>query len=89
MIDMVVAFILAWISTISGVALGGWLVFRTKREGYDSLFAKPEAGESFNVSDDISDMPINISTANIPEPTLSANDAFVEQFADSLSKKVS
>lgn len=34
--------------TLAGVALGGWLVFRTKKEAHERLFsAKPPQGEAF------------------------------------------
>jgi len=89
MIEMIAAFILAWISSISGVALGGYLVFKTKREHYESLWSPGgQSGDSFNIEDDIGDMPLHTSGAEIPRPTEEANDAFVEQFAEKMSKGV-
>jgi hypothetical protein len=87
MIDMISAFILAWVSTLSGVALGGWLVYRTKREGYDNMFSMPPAGEAFNVEDPLSDMPLNVSKASIPKPIKTANDVFVDQFVQDIAGK--
>ncbi len=85
--DMITAFILAWLSTLSGVALGGFLVYRTKKESYEPLFAKQPEGDSFNV-DDISEMQEQVSTATIPTAVHQANSAFIDQFADDLLNKV-
>jgi hypothetical protein len=88
MIDMVIAFILAWISSISGVALGGYLVFKTKREHYESLWSPGgQMGESFNIDDDLSDVPQHASAATIPEPVERANDLFMDQFAEKIAER--
>ena len=88
MIDMMVAFILAWISTISGCALGGYLVFKTKREHYESLWSPGgQSGESFNIEDDLSDMPSHTSSASIPEAVERENDRFIDQFAEKLQAR--
>jgi hypothetical protein len=85
--EMILAFILAWICTLSGVALGGFLVFRTKREGYDSLFkVKPPEGQAFNLDDDYSFDQTPTKT-EIPKPVDEANSKFMEQFAESLAEK--
>ena len=82
MIDMVIAFILAWLSSISGVALGGYLVFKTKREHYESLWSPGgQSGESFNIDDGLDEAPGFSSSATIPEAVEKENDRFVDQFA--------
>ncbi len=66
-----------WIATLSGVALGGWLVYRTKRDPYDPLFPSNQKGESFNLDDGLGtgqDVPV------IPKDILDANQKFQEQF---------
>ena len=85
--DTIIAFLLAWISTISGVALGGWLVYRTKRDSYDPLFSRGKAGEVFNIEDDLTVFDGSPSSASLPKATASANDAFVQQFADRMAEK--
>lgn len=85
--DMILAFILAWICTLSGVALGGYLVFRTKREGYDPLFqVKPPEGQAFNLDDDYSFDQAPRKT-EIPKPVDEANSRFMEQWAETLADK--
>ena len=87
MIEMIIAFVLSWLCTITGVALGGYLVYRTKRESYEGFMnvADPK-GESFNIADDFADEPAK-SKAEIPRPVTVANDRFTEQFAASLAEK--
>jgi len=79
-------FLAGWLSTLSGVALGGWLVYRTKRDPYDSLFsANDNNGEVFNLDDDLAqDIPMQ---QDIPEPTAKAHNAFMDQFVEGLGKK--
>jgi len=88
MIDMITAFVLAWLCTLSGVALGGFLVFRTKRD-QEPLFRSPPAeGDGFNVLDgetEMVDREIPTSRAHIPKPVQDANDLFVQQFAERLA----
>ena len=41
------------ISVLLGVALGGWLVFKTKRDSHESLFQlKEPKGQAFNIEED-------------------------------------
>ncbi len=44
-----------WVSALSGVALGGYLVFKTKREPYENLWAGSPKGEAVNLSDGLLD----------------------------------
>lgn len=83
--NLLFAFLLAWVSTLSGVALGGFLVFKTKREHFDSLFTGQKPGDSFNIQDDYSDLVENGSKARIPKEIQKANTAFVDQFANDLA----
>lgn len=88
--DVIIAFVMAWICTLSGVALGGFLVFKTKREHYEGLFTGEQKGDSFNVLDDYSDFSGEArSSAKIPPEVEAANNAFVDQFANNLATKVS
>lgn len=85
--EMITAFILAWICTLSGVALGGWLVFRTKREGYDQLFSvSPPEGQAFNTEDGFSFDQSEAKT-EIPKSMMDATDRFTQQFAETLAEK--
>lgn len=41
------------LSVLLGVALGGWLVFRTRRDSHESLFpSKEKSGQVFNIEED-------------------------------------
>jgi hypothetical protein len=87
MIEMLIAFMLAWVCTITGVALGGFLVYRTKREHYEPFMTVGQPkGDSFNIDDGFSDEPIR-STAEIPRAVSEANDLFTQQFAESLATR--
>ena len=86
MVELLTAFFLAWVSTLSGVALGGFLVFRTKRDTHEALFqTKPPQGEAFNIDDGFGDEPVK-STAEIPKTVQEHHDRFVEQFAETLAE---
>jgi hypothetical protein len=86
-LDIFIAFVLSWISTVSGVALGGYLVFKTKRENYEGLFnSKEPQGQAFNI-DEMGGMIPAQSTAEIPRPVFDANSAFIDQFAATLASK--
>lgn len=85
---VITVFAIAWVSTLSGVALGGFLVFRTKREGYDSLFqVKQPEGQAFNLPDEFTDFQQPEVKTEIPEPVQANADRFTEQFAASLAEK--
>lgn len=87
--ELILAFILAWACALSGVALGGFLVFRTKREGYDSLFqVKQPEGQVFNVEDGLDFGSPPASKVEFPREVQEAQDRFTEQFAQSLADKV-
>lgn len=80
-------FILGWLATLSGVAVGGWLVYRTKRDPYDPLFPSNQKGDSFNLDDDLStgqDNPV------LPKEIMERNRKFQEQFdVDAFAKNIS
>ncbi|MEA1928612.1 MAG: hypothetical protein U9N73_10430 [Candidatus Auribacterota bacterium] len=86
--ETVLSFALAWLSTLSGVALGGFLVYRTKRENYDQLFPQQPKSEGFNLNSglEFESLLNSKSTAGIP-PSHTADDQFTEQFAESLAEK--
>lgn len=90
MIEHVTMFLVGWFATLSGVALGGWLVFRTKRESYEgSLFGSQPKGEVFSLDDGVEEMPSFKSTASIPAMppvTDTANEQFIKQFAERMEK---
>jgi hypothetical protein len=78
--------LLSWAATISGVLLGGFLVYRTKRDPYDSMFSRADnTGASFNIDDDM-DQGDSVEQ-EVPKATESANNAFIGQFAEALGKK--
>ncbi len=86
--ELILAFILAWACTLSGVALGGFLVFRTKREGYDPLFqVKQPEGKVFNIEDGLGFGAPPASKVEFPREVQEAQDRFTEQFAQSLADK--
>lgn len=86
--DIFIAFILSWITTVSGVMLGGYLVFKTKRESYESVFSPGDAkGDSFNIIDEFGNMENLSSSAEIPKPVNKANNVFMDQFAENLANK--
>lgn len=94
MIEILVAFVLAWLCSLSGVALGGFLVYRTKKETYEPFFPKKEDGEgkAFNVYDplapDNDEDEVYTSVNNDPSDILYSNsNRFAEQFAESLATK--
>jgi len=86
--EVLLTFLAGWLSTLSGVALGGWLVYRTKRDPYDPLFASQGKGEVFNIDDDFNISDDDKTTTGLPKPTKKANEAFVQKFADDLAEKV-
>jgi len=84
--EQLYTFIAGWLCTLSGVALGGWLVYRTKRDPYDSMFSRADnTGASFNIDDDM-DQGDSVEQ-EVPKATESANNAFIGQFAEALGKK--
>lgn len=78
-------FLAGWLSTLSGVALGGWLVFRTKRESYDPLIGPTPKGEVFNMGEDDFKFPDVKTSASLPKSVQENHNKFVEQFADDLA----
>lgn len=82
-------FCLGAVFTLGGVALGGWLVYRTKRDPYEPMFGGTGKGDSFNLDDglDVGDDPA--TSAGLPGVTEKANSNFIKQFAENLADKVS
>ena len=83
---IIVVFLVGWVTTLSGVALGGWLVYRTKREPYEGLFTGDKPGDAFNIQDEF-EHTREMTTTKIPEAVEKANDAFVNQFAQAMTEK--
>lgn len=72
---------------LAGVALGGWLVFRTKRESHEPLFKAPALGRQdelrpYHLEDDVySDEPEEAEPDNsYYDAGMYAVDAQVERF---------
>jgi hypothetical protein len=84
--EQLYTFIAGWLCTLSGVLLGGFLVYKTKRDPYDSMFSRADnTGSSFNIDDDM-DQGDSVEQ-EVPKATESANNAFIGQFAEALGKK--
>ena len=82
--ETILIFLAGWLSTLSGVALGGFLVYRTKRDPYDQLFSRDSKGSSFNIDDDFEQ--IKPENQELPKATAAANSNFINQFAEKLAK---
>lgn len=80
--------IIGWAATLSGVALGGFLVFRTKRDQFDRLFSNggTPKGDAFVLDDGGTD-PTDIMPAEIPEKISGMNKRFVDIFADRMAER--
>ena len=87
------AFVIGWFCTIISVGLGGFLVFRTKRESYEPFLRKgSEAeGSAFNVYDPLQEEdPVSYYTQTGTDPSdilYSNSNKFAEQFAENLATR--
>jgi hypothetical protein len=82
--ETIFTFIAGWLSTLSGVALGGFLVYRTKRDPYDPMFSGGDKGGAFNIDDDLGqDEPV---TPEMSQTAAKANKDFMNQFTEDLTK---
>ena len=84
--EIFLGFLAGWVSTLTGVALGGWFVYRTKRESYDPLIGPQPKGEVFNLDPDEFKFPEFKSSAGLPKATAENHDRFADQFAEDLVK---
>jgi len=68
------------LSVLLGVALGSWIVFKTKREAHESLFSgKEKPGQAFNIEEDWEkELP---ETTETPTKVAQAANRFRQQFA--------
>jgi len=83
--ETIFIFLAGWLSTLSGVALGGWLVFRTKRDTFEPLFRTgADKGDSFNIDDDFN--IVEEAPAVLHPGTEKANENFIKQFSEKLAK---
>jgi hypothetical protein len=79
---ILIFFLVGMIGPLLGVALGGILVFRTKREGHESLFpGKEKSGEAFNIEEEWEKNVAEATEQVIPEVTKRAGDRFRDQLA--------
>jgi len=91
-----------WLSTLSGVIVGGYLVYRTKRDPYDPFIRTGlEKGQSFHLDDREADMTekvmqgLGVPATGVPGgkmkdksgPSLAAGNAFLDQISTQLSKE--
>ena len=76
-------FAAGWAAAVSSVALGGYLVFRTKREAYEPFMGLPSsrAEGPVNILDPVDEIP------ETPEITQDQNQSFVDQFMRRLAEK--
>lgn len=84
--EAILPFILGSLSALTGVMIGAYAVFKTKRGSYEPFFGGPGKGESFNIEEDYETQEMPSKTA-LPKATEKANDSFVEQFAETLAEK--
>lgn len=77
-------FAAGWAAAISSVALGGYLVFRTKREAYEPFVGLPakRAEGPINIIDPVDEVPMDI-----PASVQDSNQTFVDQFMRRLAEK--
>ncbi len=79
-------FVAGWIATISGVILGGFLVYRTKRESHEPLVGlNPLTGDSFNLEDEFTQDDLKVPPVN--PLTKEAHDRFVSQFSERIAEQ--
>lgn len=70
---------------LSGVALGAYLVFHTKREPHERLFGGVPKGDVFSIDDLVGDEEEEEPAATSPPETIQKRaEEFVNQFADRL-----
>lgn len=83
---VLLAVFLGGLLTLGGVALGGFLVFKTKR-GEEPLFQGKQDGFAVNLDDEFSEgsaMNLGDDEDKPPEAVESANESFIKQFAGGL-----
>ena len=69
-------FAAGWAATISGVIVGGWLVY--KASGGRQMF-KPERGSAYNLDEDILD-PDQAEPPEMPDGLMNYNQQFKDQY---------
>lgn len=80
-------FVAGWLSALSGVMVGAYAVFKTRRDPGESFFGGGGKGDAFNLDDDFSIDDVSAKTT-LPKSTEKANDSFINQFAKNLAEKV-
>ena len=85
---LLICTVLGWFATLTGVALGGFLVYRTKRDG-ETLFSgtKKEKGEAFNLQDDfmVHDDEKKHEPVEIPDVIQKNSNRFIDQMFDRIA----
>ena len=78
--------VFGWFATVSGVILGGFLVFRTKRDSHEPFFPSKVSGEAFVMDEDFggNEEP---STSPVSDTIDRVNKRFVDQFANNIGKR--
>ena len=77
--DIVYGVFIGWMATITGVLVGGLLVFKTKRGGYEPLFTpKSDQPSAFNLADEFEQ--VEDEPPPIPEVVSRMNEKFQNQF---------
>ena len=81
----ILAFIAGSLSSLVGVVIGAYAVYRTKRDGHEPFFPSSQKGDAFNLDDDLT--LVENQTAEMPESVQSNSERFVRQFAETLAQK--
>lgn len=85
MTDILIALALGGLLSLTGVALGGLLVWKTKREPYERFFGGAPKGEVFSI-DDLGEEEEEEQPTRVSEEIQRRTDAFVDQFAAGLGE---
>lgn len=80
---LIVTFAMGTVSSLIGVMIGAYAVYRTKRDSYEPFFPTSSKGESFNVDDDLT--LVDNQTGDLDSNVSGANERFVQQFAENLA----
>ena len=84
LLDAVVIFVIAWFAVLSGVALGGHLVFRSSMPNSGRLFRlKQDGTEGASIIDDGMGTE-ELGADDVPEKVMSQNERFKSIFKANL-----
>lgn len=85
--SLLIVYALGALTALGGVALGGWFVFRTKREPYESLFTKQPEGDAFNLEDEQSIADTFMGPAPGLEPETGKSGLHIPSITEELNKQ--